>query len=85
MDRDQFRRLIDDRVRTIAGVGLDDLPDVSLDDWLDDADGIADEHAELAALEAALEILEDDGLDEDVVDEARRLFGGYVEDEEGDE
>jgi hypothetical protein len=82
MDRDQFRRLVDDRVRRISGVGLDDLPDVSLDDWLDDDDGIDDRIAESAALDAAVELLEGEGIDEDVIEEGRRIFGSG---DEGDD
>ena len=86
MDRETFRRLVDDRVRRISGVGLDDLPDVSLDDYLDDDDGIDDRAAAAAALDAAVEILEGEGIDDDVIEEGRRMFRGTVRhDEEDDE
>ena len=75
MDREQFRRLVDERVQKIAGVSLDDLADVSLDDWLDDEDGIDDRVAEDAALEAAAELLEAEGLDDDVIARGLRMFG----------
>jgi hypothetical protein len=83
MDRETFRRLVDDRVRRISGVGLDDLPDVSLDDYLDDADGIDDRAAAAAALDAAVEILEGEGIDDDVIEEGRRMFRGTVRQDEG--
>ena len=76
MERDKFRRLVDDRVRKIAGVSLDDLADVSLDDYLDDDHGIDDRVAAEAALDAAIEILEAESIDEDVLEEGRRIFGG---------
>jgi hypothetical protein len=83
MDREQFRRLVDDRIRRIAGVALDDLPDVSLDDWLDDEDSIDDGIAPGAALDAAVEILEAEGIDEEVLEHGRRIFGDV--DQEDDE
>jgi hypothetical protein len=83
MDREQFRRLVDDRVRRIAGVALDDLADVSLDDWLDDEDAIDDGVAPGAALDAAVEILDAEGIDEEVLEHGRRIFGDV--DQEDDE
>lgn len=86
MDRDTFRRLVDDRIRRIAGVSLDDLADMSLDDYLDDDDGIDDREALGAALEAAVEILEDEGIDDDVIEHGRRLFArGSARDDREDE
>lgn len=82
MDREKFRRLVDDRVRRIAGVSLDDLPDVSLDDYLDDDDGIEDGAAAEAALTAAVEILESEGIDQEVIQAGRRKFARTGLDEE---
>lgn len=67
----QFRKLVDEHVSRIAGVALDDLPDVALDDYLDSDDSIEDGVAAETALEAAIEILEEEGIDETVLRQAR--------------
>jgi hypothetical protein len=59
--RDAFRELVNTLVLARAGVGLDDLADVNLDDWLDDDDGIAADVADEAAREAAAAVLEENG------------------------
>jgi len=60
-----FREMVNQRVLARVGVSLDDLPDVNLDDWLDDDDGIAGDVAGEAADNAVAEILADNGLEGD--------------------
>jgi hypothetical protein len=36
MTFEEWLRAVDERVQRIAGLGLDDLPDVSLRDWYED-------------------------------------------------
>jgi hypothetical protein len=63
--REEFRALVDRMLVARVGVGLDDLPDVSLDDWLDDEDGVAADVAEEAARDAVAAVLEDNGWEGD--------------------
>jgi hypothetical protein len=56
-----FRQLVDRKMVARVGVGLDDVPDVDLADWLDDDDGIAAADADGAADDAVAFILEDNG------------------------
>ena len=56
-----FRQLVDRKMVARVGVGLDDVPDVALDDWLDDDNGISATEAEAAADDAVAAILEDNG------------------------
>lgn len=60
-----FRALVERKIVSKVGVGLDDLPDVSLDDWLDGDDGIDRDEAEEAADDAVAAILEENGFEED--------------------
>lgn len=62
--RDQFRELVNGRISRRAGVSLDDLPDVNLDDWLDDDDGVSAAAAAEAADNAVSEILAENGWEE---------------------
>jgi hypothetical protein len=59
--RDQFRELVNAKVEIRAGVSLDDLPDVNLDDWLDDDDGVSATDAAEAVNNAVAEILAENG------------------------
>jgi hypothetical protein len=59
-----FREMVNQRVLARVGVSLDDLPDVNLDDWLDDDDGIAGDVAGEAADDAARNVLEENGYEE---------------------
>jgi hypothetical protein len=63
--REAFRDMVNTLVLATAGVSLDDLADVNLDDWLDDDDGIAAEAATEAARDAARAVLEDNGWEGD--------------------
>jgi uncharacterized protein YcaQ len=62
---DAFRAMVSAIVERRAGVSLDDLPDVNLDDWLDDDDGIDASAAEEAAADAAAAVLEENGWEAD--------------------
>ena len=66
LSRDEFEHLVDAAVLGAAGVSLYDLPDVSLDGWLDDTDHIALAGARQVARDAALEILADAGYPAEV-------------------
>ena len=59
--RETFREMANDRISRRAGVSLDDLADVNLDDWLDDDDGISESQAAEAADNAMAEILAENG------------------------
>jgi hypothetical protein len=62
--RDHFRAMVNERISQRAGVSLDDLPDVNLDDWLDDDDGVSAADANEAVNDAVAEILADNGWEE---------------------
>ena len=63
LDADSFRRLVSRKIEQRAGVGLDDLPDVNLEDYLDEDGTIPNSIAEETAEEAADEILAEEGFD----------------------
>ena len=71
-DREKFWRLVDDRVRRIAGLSLDDLPDEVLDGYVVDPDWTEDTAAE-AALAAAVETLEAHGVPQSVIESGRKM------------
>lgn len=62
--RERFWEMVNDRISSRAGVTLGDLPDVNLDDWLDDDDGILEADSAEAADNAVAEILAENGWEE---------------------
>jgi hypothetical protein len=61
LTRDEFEHLVDTAIEKLAGVSLYDLPDVSLDDWLDENDHLPLAGARGVATDAAREILAEAG------------------------
>jgi hypothetical protein len=60
MTMDEFRKAVDRRVRNIAAVGLDDLPDFDLYNYW--YEGIEPDEAKLVANDAAMDLLAQEGF-----------------------
>jgi len=57
MGPEQFRRLVEDRIRRIAEFAAEDLPEVSVDSYLEPDNWIDDDEARTCALKLAQEAI----------------------------